>query len=386
MQGYSLDGCAEYFTTMNSFRIINANIFRPDCEFHKGDIAITDGLFVDEVDENAQIIDAENLYVIPGLVDIHFHGCKGHDFCEGTQEAFRAIRDYEASVGVTAICPATMTLPEEKLLAIMNEIRNFHDLAGIYLEGPFISPSKVGAQNPLYVHMPDIDMLKRLQRDSGGLIRITAIAPEVEGAREFITEAKNITRLSLAHTACNYDTANEAFNMGVSQVTHLYNAMPPINHREPGPIIAALENKSVNVELICDGIHVHPAIVRNTIKAFGPDRVIFISDSMEAAGMPDGKYKLGGLDVIKRGNKATLLDGVTIAGSVTNLLDCMKTAIKNMNVPLEVAVKCSTLNPAKAIGQENLYGVIQTGRRADLIALDKELNTIWVMNNSVKLL
>ena len=383
-----MDEYGRSFIRMTSFKIINGNIFGPDCEFYKGDIAITDGLIVNDVYENAEIIDAENLYVIPGLVDIHFHGCKGHDFCEGTQEAFKAIRDYEASIGVTTICPATMTLPEEKLLAIMHEARNFHDLAGIYLEGPFISSSKVGAQNPDYVHKPNIDMLKRLQGASGGLIRIAAIAPEVEGAREFIAEAKNITRLSLAHTACNYETANEAFNIGVSQVTHLYNAMPPINHREPGPIIAALENRSISVEIICDGIHVHPAIVRNTIKAFGSDRIIFISDSMEATGMPDGKYKLGGLDVIKQGNKATLLDGVTIAGSVTNLLDCMKTAIKNMNVPLEVAIKCSTLNPAKAIGlfrHGDLHGVIQTGKRADLIALDKELNTIWVMNNGTVL-
>ena len=369
--------------TMSNFRIINANIFRPDCEFHRGELGIADGLFVNEVGNDAEIIDAENLYIIPGLVDIHFHGCAGHDFCEGTQEAFKAIRDYEASVGVTTICPATMTLPEEKLLSIMHEAKNFGDLAGIYLEGPFISRSKVGAQNPDYVHEPDINMLKRLQKASGGLIKIAAISPEVDGAMEFIDEAKNIIRLSLAHTACNYDTANEAFNRGVSQVTHLYNAMPGINHREPGPIIAALENKNVKVELICDGVHVHPAIVRNTIKIFGTDRVIFISDSMEATGMSDGKYKLGGLDVIKRGNKATLLDEVTIAGSVTNLADCMRTAIKQMKVPLEVAVKCATINPAKAIGQENLHGIIQEGRKADLLALDRGFNTIWIINNGV---
>ncbi len=362
----------------NHLRIINANIFRPDCEFHKGELRIADGLFVNDVDSDAKIIDAEGLYVIPGLIDIHFHGCKGHDFCEGTQEAFRAIRDYEASIGVTTICPTTMTLPESNLLSIMREAKNFGELAGIYLEGPFISRSKVGAQNPDYVHKPDVEMLRRLQEASGGLIRIAAIAPEIEGAMEFIDEAKNLTRLSLAHTVCNYDTASEAFHRGISQVTHLYNAMPDINHREPGPIIAALEDKNVMVELICDGVHVHSSIVRNTIKAFGSDRVIFISDSMEATGMPDGKYQLGGQEVIKLGNKATLLDGVTIAGSVTNLADCMKTAVKKMNVPLEIAVKCATLNPAKAIGQENLYGVIEEGRRANLLALDKELNTIWI--------
>ena len=164
---------------------------------------------------------------------------------------------------------------------------------------------------------------------------------------------------------------------GASQVTHLYNAMNPIKHREPGPIIAALENKNVNVELICDGIHIHPAVVRSTIKAFGANRVIFISDSMEAAGMPDGEYMLGGQKVIKHGNKATLQDRSTIAASVTNLMDCMRIAVRDMGVELEDAVMCSAINPARAIGIDSS---LSEGNIANLVALDKELNLVWVMN------
>ena len=361
---------------MQSVNIINGRIFMPDGHFHAGSLSITDGLISDTPQADAQIIDAENLYIIPGLTDIHFHGCNGHDFCEGTPEAFRAISDYETRHGITTLCPATMTLPEERLSHIMKAAKSF-GFAGVYLEGPFISPAKIGAQNPAYIVRPSADMLRRLQEDSGGLIKIAVVAPEVEGGLAFVEEASKFVRVSIAHTVCDYDTAREAFRLGARQMTHLYNAMNPINHRAPGPIIAAVEDERVSVELICDGVHIHPAVVRNTLRMFGADRVIFISDSMEATGMPDGDYELGGQRVIKRGNVATLSDGRTIAGSVTNLMDCMRTAVQKMGVPLEAAVKCAAINPARAIG---LDANIQAGRRADLVALDENLNVIFVMN------
>ena len=361
---------------MQSVNIINGRIFMPDGHFHAGSLSIIDGLISDTPQADAQIIDAENLYIIPGLTDIHFHGCNGHDFCEGTPEAFRAISDYETRHGITTLCPATMTLPEERLSHIMKAAKSF-GFAGVYLEGPFISPAKIGAQNPAYIVRPSADMLRRLQEDSGGLIKIAVVAPEVEGGLAFVEEASKFVRVSIAHTVCDYDTAREAFRLGARQMTHLYNAMNPINHRAPGPIIAAVEDERVSVELICDGVHIHPAVVRNTLRMFGADRVIFISDSMEATGMPDGDYELGGQRVIKRGNVATLSDGRTIAGSVTNLMDCMRTAVQKMGVPLEAELKCAAINPARAIG---LDADIQAGKRADLVALDENLNVIFVMN------
>ncbi len=358
---------------MKNFTIKNGIILNQDFEFHRGDLYISNGIIAEHESEDAEIIDAENFYAVPGLVDIHFHGCAGHDFCEGTPEAFKKILEYENSVGVTAICPATMTLPEEKLLQIMAAAKKFPDLAGIYLEGPFISKNKTGAQNPKYVVSPDIKMLERLQKASGNLIKAAAIAPEVEGAFEFINAAKNFTRLTLAHTNCDYETAKRAFESGVTQVTHLFNAMNGIHHRNPGPIIAAAENENVSAEIICDGVHIHPAVVRNTLKIFGDDRVIFISDSMEATGMKDGVYELGGLKVIKHGNLATLEDGTTIAGSVTNLFDCVRVAVKEMNIPLETAVKCASLNPARAVGIDKSVGSIKPGKAANIILLDKNL-------------
>lgn len=369
---------------MQSCVITNGTIFMPDNTFHTGTISVSGDTITNTTPEGAEIIDAENLYIIPGLTDIHFHGCIGYDFCDGTQEAFTAIAEYEARHGITTICPATMTLPEHELLRIMTAAKDFSttcpNFAGIDLEGPFISPAKIGAQNPAYIARPSADMFRRLQDASGGLIRIAVVAPEVDGAEEFIRDSRGTASISIGHTNCGYDTARRAFDLGANHVTHLYNAMNPIKHRDPGPIIAAAECSNVYAELICDGIHIHPAVVRNTLRMFGTDRVIFISDSMEATGMPDGEYSLGGQKVIKKGRKAALEDGITIAGSVTDLMDCMRTAVRDMNVPLEAAVKCSAVNPARCIG---IDAALQEGRKANIVALDKDLNIAWVMNNGV---
>ncbi len=373
---------------MKDIIISNGIIFMPDNEFHKGTIAIKNGKITNDIqninNDDTEIINSENLYVIPGLTDIHFHGCKGHDFCEGTREAFHAITDYQAVNGITTICPATMTLPENELTRIMKAAKSFSEespsLIGINLEGPFISQKKKGAQNPKYITPPDVNMLRRLQDESGGLIKIATVAPETEGAMKFIREAKEIAKISIAHTACNYETAKKAFTEGAEHVTHLFNAMNPINHREPGPVIAALDDDNAEIEIICDGVHIHPAVIRSTMKSFGSDRVIFISDSLEAAGMQDGYYTLGGQKVIKKGRIATLEDGVTIAGSVTNLMECMRLAVREMNIRLEDAVKCSAVNPVKSIGLEDFYGFIKEGRTANLSMLDKELNLVCVVN------
>ena len=368
---------------MKNIIIENGIIFRPDNKFHTGTIAIADGRITNDIPDDAQRINAEGLYVIPGLTDIHFHGCMGQDFCEGTDESFTAITEYEATNGITTICPATMTLPEKELTRIMRAAKTFSEsnpsLVGINLEGPFISNAKKGAQNPAYIVPPDSAMLRRLQNESGGLIRVATVAPEIDGAVSFINDAKSIARVSIAHTACDYETAKIAFESGASHVTHLYNAMNGINHRNPGPILAAMENENVMAELICDGIHIHPSVVRMTMKIFGSDRIIFISDSLECAGMPDGEYMLGGQKIIKRGRRATLSDGLTIAGSVSNLMECMRLSVTEMNIPLEDAVKCACVNPVKAIGLEDSYGRIEAGRIANLVMLDGDLNIVHVI-------
>lgn len=360
--------------------IKNASVFTEECKFAKQDIYIKDGKFVKSAEEadGEEIIDAGECFAIPGLTDIHFHGCMGYDFCDGTREAITAMAEYEASVGVTSIVPATMTLGEDTLQGIcetaaayVKEVSNDKaaDLCGINMEGPFVAASKKGAQNGAYIREPDVEMFDKLNKASGNMIKLVAIAPEVQGAMEFIKAKKDETVLSVAHTATDYDTAMEAFEKGATHVTHLYNAMNPYTHRAPGPIAAAADSEA-EVELICDGVHIHPAVVRTTFKIFGDDKVILISDSMMATGLEDGDYSLGGQAVKVVGNLATLADG-TIAGSATNLMDCMRTAVQKMHIPLESAVKCAAVNSAKSVGIYDKYGSITPGKVANVVLLKK---------------
>lgn len=335
-----------------------------------------------KLDLPEEIVDAEGKYIIPGLTDIHFHGCVGYDCCDGTWEAFRAIADYQVHHGVTTITPATMTMPEETLMQIAKAAADYEDesgavLAGLYMEGPFINIERKGAQNGAYVRKPDVEMYERLQRESGGKFRTVVVAPETEGAMDFIRALAGKVNISIAHTKADYDTVCEAFACGASQLTHLYNAMPSFTHRAPGPVGAAADCDGCRAELICDGIHIHPAVVRATFRMLGDDKIILISDSMRATGMEDGEYDLGGQKVFVKGNRAVLEDG-TIAGSATNLMDCMKTAVKEMGIPLESAVKCAAVNPAQAVGIYDSYGSLTPGKYANLVIMDEELSLCQV--------
>lgn len=365
--------------------IKDANVFTQDNRFVRGDVIVRDGRFVHATGEqpaDEEVVDARNLMMIPGLVDIHFHGCKGADMCDGTKEALDVIMDYEASVGVTSVCPATMTIPRDELLTVMKNAGaySYHGgahLVGINMEGPFISPSKKGAQAAENIMHCDYEYFCQLQEAAGGLIKLVDIAPEEPGAMEFIDEVKGKVVVSLAHTASDYDTAREAIEHGASHATHLYNAMPPMNHRNPGVIGAVRDSSECHVELICDGVHIHPSVIRATYAMFGAERIILISDSMRATGLEDGEYTLGGQPVKVRGNLATLHDG-TIAGSATNLMDCLRFVVREAGIPLETAVMCATANPAREIGIFDEVGSITAGKRADFILLNQNLEIVRV--------
>ena len=366
--------------------IKNANIYTPEHTFRTGDLVIRDGriAFGAAPQEGEQVLDAKGAYALPGLVDIHFHGAVGHDFCDADEAGLQAIADFEASKGVLAICPATMTFSEEILNGIMDAAAAHKngrgaDLVGINMEGPYISPRKIGAQNPKYVQGTDDAMFRRLQQRSGGLIKLVDVAPEEPGNLDFIRDCAGEVRISIAHTCTSYETAKEAFAAGASHMTHLYNAMPGITHREPGPIIAALEDHA-EVELITDGVHIHPAMVRFTFNTFGDDRVVLIADSMMACGLPDGAYSLGGQAVTVRGPRATLTEHPdTIAGSATCLYDCMRRAVVDMGVPLESAVRAASENPARSIGVDADYGTLAPGRYGNVILADDDLNILTVV-------
>ncbi len=356
--------------------IKNAAVFTGD-GFEEKDIFIEAEHFADATSEHT-ILDGQDCYLIPGLMDIHFHGCAGFDFCDGTAEALNQMAAYELKNGVTSICPASMTLSEDALTTILKNAADYQidwqpektaRLCGVNLEGPFISMKKKGAQNPEFIHEPDVAMFNRLQAAANNLIKLVTLAPELDGAMEFITALATDVRISLGHMDADYQTAMTAFEKGASHITHLFNAMPGFTHREPGPIGAAFDSKAM-VEIICDGIHISPAVIRAAYALFGDDQVILISDSMMATGMEDGTYALGGQPVNVRGNLATLADG-TLAGSATNLMKCMTTAV-SMGIPLVSAVKSATMNPARAIGEDRYYGSIDVGKYADCLLLDKD--------------
>ena len=385
---------------MKKTRIVNGIVYTKEGRLLPGEVWVEDDrivrVLIEESDmakepaglpdfSDADLVDAGGNYVLPGLVDIHSHGAVGHDFCDEDVKGLKEILAYEKSVGVTSYCPTSMTFPEEKLSRVFAQIpevmeeedSRYARVLGINMEGPFISPAKVGAQNPDYVMKADVDMFRRLDHNCGNAIRLVTLAPEVEGNMDFIRELKDEVHISIGHTAAGYDTASEAFALGADHVTHLFNAMPAFAHRDPGVVGATADHQRVYAEVICDLIHIHPSMIRAIFSFLGEERMVLISDSMEATGMEDGVYQLGGQKVKKEGAYARLLDG-TIAGSVTCLFDGFRNAVK-AGIPLESAIRLVTMNPAKSIGMEDQVGIIAEGNYADLILVDQDLNLIQVL-------
>ena len=367
-------------------RIANGKVFDGQC-FRERDVVVEGQAFshieasgVATCDAGgADTVDASGCYVIPGLIDVHFHGAMGHDFCDASDEGISAIAAYEASRGVTSICPTTMTLPEERLAPIVASVAAHETAAGeasivgINMEGPYIAPDKVGAQNPAYVRSASIEEFERLQQQARGLIKLVDVAPEQPGNLEFIRQMSHDVRVSVAHTCTGYDDACAAFDAGARHMTHLFNAMPSLHHREPGPIAAGAERNDVTAEIIADGVHIHPAMVRLAFALFGDDRMILISDSLRACGLGDGEYELGGQQFFVKGNRATIANG-SLAGSVSDVMACMRTAVRTMGIPLTSAVKAATVNPARALGLDGKLGAIAPGYQADAVVLDRDLN------------
>lgn len=388
--------------------IRNVKVYTEEMKFVKGEILLRDGRIEsvsydetgksdEKTTKDEEIFDGEGCYAIPGLIDLHFHGCKGYDFCDGTGEAITKIAEYEASVGVTAICPATMTLPVDELEEILAAAAKYKrenakkgnkaaDLVGVNMEGPFISEVKKGAQDERNIIPCDAGICRRFLSASEGLVKFVGIAPECnENASEFIRQMKDEVHISLAHTNADYDTAMAAFEAGADHAVHLYNAMPAFTHRNPGIVGAVSDSAHVYAEMICDGVHIHPSVVRATFKMLGADRIVLISDSMRATGMPDGQYTLGGLDVNVAGGKATLVSDGALAGSATNLMECMKTAVKVMGIPLGTAVACASGNPAKCLGIYDEYGSITPGKRGNIVLIDQDLELKAVLKDGVRI-
>lgn len=350
-----------------------------DGRFVRGGFSVENGRFahvLEDVPGPAE--DLDGALVIPGLVDIHVHGCAGADFSDGDYAGLVRMARYLARRGVTSFAPASMTLPYDALDKAFHAAARLHRegladgarLMGIQMEGPFLSREKRGSQNPAYLRLPDWDRFLRLYDAAEGLLRIVDVAPELPGAVEFTRRASEKCRVSVAHTAAGYDQAAAVFDAGATHLTHLFNAMSGIHHRHPGPIGAASERENVTAELICDGIHVHPSAVRMAFRLF-PGRICLISDALRCCGMADGSYSLGGQEILLSGGVARLTGGA-IAGSAADLYQCMRRAV-SFGIPREQAVWAATALPARVIGRENETGAIADGRAADFVICGGEL-------------
>lgn len=358
--------------------IKGGKVFQEDGSFLEQAIYINEHRLVDkaEYQDDGEVIDAEGLLVLPGLVDIHSHGAAGEDFSDGNPEGLKKILQYEKRCGITSYCPTSMTFPKERLRQIFASIKGAQTeegakVVGINMEGPFLDPVKKGAHVEEWIAAPDAAFVRELNQDVDGLVRLVTLAPNMDGAEEFIKEMHEEVCISLGHTVADYDCASRAMKLGAHHVTHLYNAMQPLGHRAPGLIGAAMDDPECMVELICDGYHIHPSAIRAAFRMFGPERVILISDSMRATGMENGTYELGGQEVTVQDRKAVLKDG-TLAGSATNLYGCMCKAVE-FGIPLEQAIMAATANPARSIGIFDRVGSIRIGKQADLLLVSENL-------------
>lgn len=371
----------------------NATVFNGDFEKVKADVKI-EGEHIAAVGDfsSEDGLDLTGLTVMPGLIDMHIHGCGGADTGDATPEALETMSQTLVKNGVTSFCPASMTLSFEELTKIFANIDAMKDkvggayIHGANMEGPYIAMSKKGAQNPLYVRNPDKEEFKKLYAGCNGAIRVVDIAPECDGGDEFIKEIQPVCPVSIAHTDAGYDEAAHAIELGVRHITHLFNAQSGLHHRKPGVVGAAFDvgrTNGVRAELICDGFHIHPATLRIAFREMGEDGTVIVSDSMKAAGCPDGDYDLGGQPVYVRDGKALLADG-TIAASTSNVYQELKNVI-SFGIPEKQAVKSATINPAKAIRVDDKTGSIETGKFADLLVVDKDYNIkLVIVKGTVK--
>ncbi|MBM7582268.1 N-acetylglucosamine-6-phosphate deacetylase [Caldicoprobacter guelmensis] len=349
------------------------------------DVVLKDGKIFDVSTKgryaDGEVIDVEGNYVCPGFIDIHVHGCKGRDVMDGSVESLEVMAEFMAAHGTTSFLATTMTYGREEIrrsLKAVNDALNKNikgaQILGVHLEGPFINAAAKGAHDEKYILPPSRENFKELVGDYEGIIKRVTMAPDVEGAKDLVNYlvSKGII-VSMGHTAGTYEQCMAGFEWGMTHVTHMYNAMSPLKHREPGAVGAAFDREGVTLELIADLIHVHPAALRIAVAVKGSEKVALITDAMAATGIGDGEYDLGGLGVVVKDGVARLKERGNLAGSTLT----QDQALRNMvliGIPLEDAVKMLTEVPADIIGMGYKKGRIKKGFDADLVVLDGKLH------------
>ena len=336
---------------------------------------------VDELPAGADTIDAAGNYVAPGLIDLHIHGFLGADTCDASPEGIRTMAYGVAKNGVTGFLPTTMTVSKEQIVASLNAVRSLKEesktwdgaeIIGVHAEGPFINPTKKGAQAEENILVPDADFII----EHSDIITSVTLAPEMDKDHACIKKlaAESDVLVSMGHTDATFEEAMSAVKDGVNHATHLFNVMSPLAHRNPGVVGAALASENVSVEVIADTFHINPGLYTVIAKVKG-DKMVLITDCTRAGGMPDGEYELGGQPIFVKGIECRLADG-TIAGSVLTLNRAVKNVIDHTNLPVYEAFNMASLNPATSIHCENRIGSLEAGKDANIIIADENINII----------
>ncbi len=373
-------------------QIKNGLILKDDFKFSKSNISFTDKITgFDKECDNAHFFDADGCYVIPGLIDTHMHAAVGETFIDFSSETAEKICAFAAKNGTTTLIPTLSAAREEKMTSAIEYIVDASKkvmpkcakISGIHLEGPFFAQKYKGAHLPENIRIPTSEEFDRLYKASNGLVKIITMAPELENGIEVVKHilGKGVS-VSVGHSDADFETACLAFDAGACRTTHTFNAMSPLNHRKPGVVGAAMSRSDVSCELICDFFHVHPDVVKLLYTIKGSDRITVITDSEVGTGMPDGKYEVNGRFLTVKDKKTYTEDG-TIAGGTSVMLDGVKNLV-SIGVPLEDAVKCASINAAKAARLENTVGSLTVGKSADIVVLDKNLEVVKVFVDGVE--
>jgi N-acetylglucosamine-6-phosphate deacetylase len=330
-------------------------------------------------DAGCEVVDGRGRVAAPGFIDVHIQGAGGADILDGKVEALETISQTCARFGTTSFLATTVykVNGDNEHLALAAEYSGRElggaNLAGIHLEGPFIASNKRGMIQPDCICPASMQTFDKILKVTGGRLKMMTIAPELDGSLEIIRRLmdSNIVA-SFAHSEANYEQTLEGIKAGISHVTHLFNAMSPVHHRSPGPLVAIFENEKVTAQLIADGVHIHPSVLRMAFEILGPERIVLITDGMQAMGLPDGQYVYNGVEYESKNGAARYKDGMLI-GTALGLSELVKRLIRFTDCSLDVAVRTVTKNPARLLGIKERKGSIAVGKDADLVLLDDDL-------------